>query len=150
MSKRRFHQDDFSHQASAEQDVVALIKRMQQQLAFLEKKLDILINQSHDKPSGERHFSKPFRASGPPHRHAGGGRDAGYGEKRFDRGRRFEKRHGENDHAFGHNRKSYDDVREGEGAPEHYFEKRRDGATREFRHKKKSFYKRRKDGGSND
>jgi hypothetical protein len=150
MGKRRFQHDEFFQHSPVEQDVVALIKRMQQQLAFLEKKLDILINQSQDKPSGERHFSKPFRASGHPHRHAGGRRDTGYGEKRFDRGRRFEKRQGENNLSFGQTGKSYDGPRESEGAPEHLFEKRPGGEKRGLTHKKKSYYNRRKDRGARD
>ncbi len=144
MSKRRSEHTDFSQQAPADLDVVALIKRMQQQLAFLEKKLDILISQSQAMPSGERHFSKPFRAPGQPHRQFAGDRDAFRGKKRFERGGRFEKPHGESDRGFGHNRKPFDEPREGEGAREHYFEKRRGGAPREFSHKKKSFYNRQK------
>lgn len=147
MSKRQFHHDDFLQPVPAEQDIVALIKRMQQQLAFLEKKLDILISQSQANPSGERHFSKPFRASGYPHRHAAGERDTGYGQKRFERGRRFEKRHGENNNNFGHTAKSHDDPRDSAGGPEHHFEKRRGGEKRGFTHKKKSFFNRRKDRG---
>jgi hypothetical protein len=147
MSKRQSQHDAFLQPAPAEQDVVALIKRMQQQLAFLEKKLDILINQSQVKPSGERHFSKPFRASGQSHRHAAGERDTVYGEKRFERGRRFEKRHGENNRSFGHTGKSYDGPRQSEGGPEHHFEKRHGGEKRGFQHKKNSFYNRQKDRG---
>ena len=144
MSKRQSEHNDFSQQALADQDVVALIKRMQQQLAFLEKKLDILISQTQTMPSGERHFSKPFRTPGRPHRQFAGDRDAFRGKKRFERGGRFEKPHGESDRGFGHNRKPAEKPRESEGAPGHYVENRRGGATREFRHKKKSFYNRRK------
>ncbi len=144
MSKRRSEHDDFLPQAPAEQDVAALIKRMQQ-LAFLEKKLDILISRSQAMASGERNFSKPFRMPGHPHRQSAGDRDAFRGKKRFERGRRFEKTQGKNDHGFSHNRKSDDETRDIEGAPEHYFEKRRGSAKRELRHKKKSFYNRRKD-----
>jgi hypothetical protein len=120
---------------------------MQQQLAFLEKKLDILINQSQARPSSERHFSKPFRSSGPSHRHSPGDRDTASGEKRFERGRRFEKRDGEANRGFGHTGKSYSDSREREGGPASPFEKRHSGEKRGFTHKKKSFYNRRKDRG---
>ena len=35
-------------------DVVSLLKRMQKQLLFLERKIDLLISQSQGRPSGER------------------------------------------------------------------------------------------------
>ncbi len=58
-------------------DVVFLLKKLQEQLTFLERKVDILINQSKEKPSfnKERTFSKPpFRSSAPSYgssRHGG-------------------------------------------------------------------------------
>ena len=71
-------------------DVVSLLKKMQQQLLFLEKKIDILIAQSQDKPfrgksSPERPFrkrpvSKPFRSSGHSRSH-GKGKQEYTGEK---------------------------------------------------------------------
>lgn len=45
----------------AGQDIGALISKMQQQLVFLEKKIDILIGQSSRRPPEEKHFSKPFQ-----------------------------------------------------------------------------------------
>ena len=48
MSEQPQHNDSLSS-ALAEQDVVVLIKKMQQQLIFLEKKIDILISQSQAK-----------------------------------------------------------------------------------------------------
>lgn len=47
-------------------DMMALLKRMQQQLAFLEKKMDTLIQQTQQKPfdRGPRNFSRPFRPFG--------------------------------------------------------------------------------------
>ena len=63
-------------------DVVSLLKRMQQQLLFLERKIDLLISQSKERPSGEkaspdrpfrkRSFSKPFRSFDHPQRHGKG------------------------------------------------------------------------------
>ncbi len=79
----------------AEPDVVALIKRMQQQLAFLEKKIDILISQSQVAPSRERHFSKPYQSFGRSH-----GQERGPSQ-----GRSFEKRHGEENRGFRHKKK---------------------------------------------
>lgn len=53
----------------AELSVVAMLKKIQQQLNFLEMKIDKLMGQSSGRPSfnKERRFSKPFRAE------AGGG-----------------------------------------------------------------------------
>lgn len=146
MSKRSQH-NAFLQQAPVEQDVVALIKRMQQQLAFLEKKLDILINQSQARPFSEKHFSKPIRSYGHAHRRSAKEHDTVYGEKSTDRVRHFEKRHGENKQSFGHKRKAYDNPRERDGGPEHHFDKRQDVGNRGFEQKKKPFYNRRKDRG---
>lgn len=44
----------------SETDLVSLIKRMQQQLNYLEKKIDVLISQSQPKPFRER-TERPFR-----------------------------------------------------------------------------------------
>jgi hypothetical protein len=62
-------------------DVVSLLKKMQQQLLFLEKKLDLLISSSRGRPLGEasadrpfrkKTFSKPFRSfDHPQHRSKG-------------------------------------------------------------------------------
>jgi hypothetical protein len=63
-------------------DVVSLLKRMQQHLLMLERKIDLLISQSQEKPSGQRTspdrpfrkrpFSKPFRSFDYPRRHGKG------------------------------------------------------------------------------
>jgi len=44
----------------SETDLVSLVKRMQQQLNYLEKKIDVLISQSQPKPFRER-TERPFR-----------------------------------------------------------------------------------------
>lgn len=67
-----------------EADVIALLKKIQQQMVFLEKKLDTLLAQSLSggaQPSGERsfdrpsfkdkHFSKPYRSFGTRTEHYG-------------------------------------------------------------------------------
>jgi hypothetical protein len=66
-------------------DVFAVLEKMQQQLTYLEKKIDTLIQasqQSQQKPfERERSFSKPpFRSFGRPHRPEGG--QGGYGPPR--------------------------------------------------------------------
>ena len=68
-----------------EQDVVALLQKMQQQLVYLEKKIDTLIQQSQQKPFSRPggNFSRPFRPFGRP----GGNRPDGQG--RPDRPRSF-------------------------------------------------------------
>jgi hypothetical protein len=106
-----------------EPDVVALIKKMQQQLIFLEKKIDTLIAQSQAAPSREKYFSKPYRSFDRPHRYGKGESDSRPGEKGPDQGRSFEKRHGEGNRGFGH------------------------GEKRKFDPKKKPFYYKQRDKG---
>ena len=72
-----------SDSTSSESDIMALLKKMQQQLAFLEKKIDTLVNnQSSERPSFKpRHFSKPpFRSFGNSSRHGHGKREHGQGQ----------------------------------------------------------------------
>ncbi len=116
-------------QASPEQDLVALIKKMQQQLIFLEKKIDILISQFQERPFEKRHFSKPFRPA----------------EKSFDHGRRFEKRPGEENRGFGYKKKSYNNPRGSDFGQEQRFEKRHGDENRGFGQKKRPFFHKRRD-----
>lgn len=58
----QLERDDSLSPGPNDQDVAALINKMQKQLVFLEKKIDILISQSQERPSRERNFSKPFRS----------------------------------------------------------------------------------------
>ncbi len=77
-------------------DVAGLLKKIMQQMSYLEKKLDMLIGQSSNtsnRPSfnRERHFSKPFRPGGFSHsdrRPAQGDRPR---EGSFDSGPRVDK-----------------------------------------------------------
>lgn len=141
----QFKHNDFS--ASPEQDVAALIRKMQQQLSLLEKKIDILINQSSDRPFREKHFSKPFRSFGHPHRRFNREYDNPSGEKSFDHGRHFEKRHGEENRGFDHKKKAYDNSQESNFGQGHHFDKRHSGEKREFDKRNKPFYYKRKDRG---
>lgn len=138
MSEQLKHNDSLPH-VPVEQDLMVLIKKMQQQLASLEKKIDILMSQSQDKPFRQRQFSKPFRTFG-PHRRP----EREYGdvseEKRFGRPRHFEKRYSPENRGFGHKRESYGNPRESNFTPGRSFEKRRSGEKREFDQKKKPFY----------
>jgi hypothetical protein len=73
----------------SDDDVVSLLKKLQQQVLFLERKIDMLISQSKERPSREqtspdrpfrkRPFSKPFRSFDHPQRHGKGeyGRSSG-------------------------------------------------------------------------
>jgi hypothetical protein len=65
MSEHSEENEELSAPPQADMDVVSLIKKMQQQLNFLEKKIDILIGQSPERSFGDREkrFSKPFRPS---------------------------------------------------------------------------------------
>jgi hypothetical protein len=73
-------------------EVVPLLKRIQQQLLFLEKKIDLLISQPQERPSEgkaspgrlfqKRPFSKPFRSFDHPQRHGKG--EHGYGPREKD------------------------------------------------------------------
>jgi hypothetical protein len=74
--------EDLSQPPQADSDVVSLIKKMQQQLNYLEKKIDLLIGQSPEKSFGEKRFSKPFRPSF--------GHGAHHGKRDFNRGPRKE------------------------------------------------------------
>ena len=103
-------------------DVVSLLKRMQQQLAFLERKIDLLITQSQERPSGgkspdrpfrKRPFSKPVRSFDHPQRH-------GQGE-------------------YGHS------PRERDSAQGHFYERHLREKSRGANPKKKSFSFKRKD-----
>lgn len=142
-----FREENPSAPAQAEQDVVSLIKNMQQRLISLEKKLDILINQSQATSSKDKYFPKsnrPFDRS-----RSGFGRERDYGSagKSFDRGRRFEKRPGEESGGFGYKKKSYDNSREGGPSREHHFEKRHGDENRGFNQKKRPFFQKRRDRG---
>jgi len=52
---------NYTKNDQAEQDVVTMIKKIQQQLIFLEKKIDTLINQSSGKRFEAKRFSKPLQ-----------------------------------------------------------------------------------------
>jgi hypothetical protein len=98
--------------------VVSLLEKMQQQLLFLEKKIDILIAQSRDqpfrgKPSLERPFrkrpvSKPFRSSGHSRSHGKAEQESAPREK--DSSQKFYSRYRKRDENRGSsaNKKSSD------------------------------------------
>jgi hypothetical protein len=80
-----------SHSSAPQQvdlDMYAVLKKIQQQLAFLEKKVDTLIRQTPERPPfRERSFQKPFRPGGFSHSHGHGKGEHSQGprERSFDR-----------------------------------------------------------------
>lgn len=150
----QFQHNDSLPPAPVEQDVAALLKKILQQLVFLEKKIDGLANQSSSRPvcrangTGrpfrEREFSKPSRPFGQYHR-SGRDRDNASGEKSFSPRRHFEKRHGEENQSFGHRRKDYDSSLESDSGQRQQFKKRDDGRDGGFEQKNKPFYSGRKE-----
>ncbi|MBU0634014.1 MAG: hypothetical protein KKB82_07170 [Candidatus Omnitrophica bacterium] len=81
--KKRFKRNSSSAPPQAEQDVVALINKIQQQLVFLEKKIDTLISQSSERPFREKHFSKPFQRFDRSHQYGEGKQDHRPRERSF-------------------------------------------------------------------
>jgi hypothetical protein len=83
-------------------DVVSLLKKLQQQVLYLERKIDMLISQSKDIPSREqtspdrpfrkRPFSKPFRSFDHPQRHGKGDYGHSSGERDSAKPRFYERR----------------------------------------------------------
>ncbi len=84
MSEFSDENEDLSQPAQEDADVMSMLKKMQQQLNYLEKKIDMLIGQSPERSfqDREKRFSKPFRPS------FGGG--SHHGKRDFHRGPRRE------------------------------------------------------------
>ena len=112
-------QDAFPAAPQGESDVMALVKKIQQQLVFLEKKIDTLINQSSERPFKGKYFSKPFR---PLH-----GRQPSFS------------------HSHHHGKGEHNSSREGGFAQGRPFDKQQGGENRGFGQRKKPFFRRRKD-----
>jgi hypothetical protein len=135
MSEHSEENEELSTPPQADSDVVSLIKKMQQQLNFLEKKIDILIGQSPERPfrDREKRFSKPFRPS------FGGG--AHHSKGNFNRGPRRE--------GFSHDRPreggfSQDRPRERSFGQERPFDRKPGAGPRGFGHGDKPFLRHRK------
>jgi hypothetical protein len=98
-------------------DIVSLLKRMQQQLNFLEKKIDILISQSQEKTFGEkpfpnrsfqkRPFSKPLHSFDRSQRHSRGDHEHSPRDRDSAQGRFYERRKPENKRSPNAKRKPY-------------------------------------------
>ncbi len=137
--------EDSSISEQPESDVIVLIKKMQQQISFLEKKIDILISQSQERYPREKQFSKPFRSfdrsSRPGNYHNNRDRS---GDSRHS-GRNFEKRHGDDNRRFSGPRKDYGDERENVPGEEGYFKKQFGDKKRGFDPRKKPFFNKRRE-----
>lgn len=56
------NEEEISQKPSAKDaDVISMIKKIQEQLGFLERKIDTLLQQSSEKPFQKKLFDKPFR-----------------------------------------------------------------------------------------
>jgi CxxC-x17-CxxC domain-containing protein len=64
-------------------DIRNLVDKIQQQLASLERKIDILINRPSERPFEGKHFSKPFQRFDNSSRHDRGRQGSDYRERSF-------------------------------------------------------------------
>ena len=81
--KRKSSSDSSSHSVPKDKlNIEDLIYKVQQQLVFLEKKIDTLIAQSSQKPAETKSFSKPFQRFDRPHYNEGR-RDHNFRERNF-------------------------------------------------------------------
>lgn len=91
-----FKNEDSSVQPQEEQDVVALVKSLQQKIISLEKKVDILLNRSSQRINESKSFSRPFRprSFGRPERPGMAQQGERSRERNFSAGRFDRKRDG--------------------------------------------------------
>lgn len=122
-------------------DVVTLIKKMQQQISALDKKIEILLSRPQERSFGEKRFSRPPHSFG---HHSFHGRDdrryeresfgnRGSFHSREDREGSFRERHSGEGRSFG--KKSF------------YSDRPHGGEPKEFAPKKKPFFLKRKERG---
>jgi hypothetical protein len=145
----QFKNDNPLTPSQAESDVFVLIKKIQQQLDSLERKIDTLTRQSYEKPFREKNFSKPFRSSGRPYR------PGQYPDKREQRedsrernfrpGRHFEKHQGDENQGFSGPKKSYTNEQGNSSSQDGYFKKKYGGEKGGSNPKKKHFFHKHKD-----
>lgn len=145
MTEHSDEHEGISSPDAADTDLASLIKKMQQQLNFLEKKIDILIGQSPERPfrDREKRFSKPFRPSFSGGAHHGK-RDFHHGPRKegfsHDRPREGGFSHGPREGGFSQDRprpRSF-------GGQERSFDRKPDAGSRGFGHGDKPFFRHRK------
>jgi len=82
MNEQFEEDDDFMEAPEGESEIMEMLKKIQQQLSFLEKKVDSLIGQSQNRPPRDRNYSKPFRPGGHrPHFQKNSDRDHRSGDR---------------------------------------------------------------------
>lgn len=82
-----FKPQDNSNASANDTDLVSLVKKLQQHLSFLEKKIDTLITRVPETPFQGKRFSKPFRPGGYSRPYSPGPRGRGHsGERNFSQG----------------------------------------------------------------
>lgn len=133
----------------AETDVIGLLKKINQKLDFLERKIDALASQSQERSFREKSFSRAPQSFDRPNRsHDRRGYGEGSRERKFHSGHHFEKRQGGGSRGFDSFRKEPREDRErhsgsSHSGPSHSFKKSYGGKKTGFDPKKKFFYKRR-------
>ena len=121
--KDELHIDPEKREDGSENEIVPLLKRMQQQLAFLEEKIDQLVSQSQERPFEKRHSHNQYfpkrPASRPP--------------RPFERSDRYPR--GDRDRA----------PRDRDSQPGHFYERGKPDKKRSPVARKKPFFSHRKD-----
>lgn len=79
--KKRFKDKSSFVPQQDQPDTAGILLKMQQQLTFLERKIDILIGQSPEKPFEGRHNPRPFQRFDHSHRQGEAGQDNNYRER---------------------------------------------------------------------
>ncbi len=102
--RKPFSDDDSPH---GETDVVSLLKKLQQQITYLERKIDILVNQSGERSFPPKRFSASSRPFGHAPRQEHGERDHGPRERSFTPGGRPFKPHSDSRQGFHHGKKPF-------------------------------------------
>ena len=114
----QFSDDTFAVPDPTGTDVVSLLKRMQQQLLFLEKKIDLLLSQSQERRSPERpfqkqSFSKSSRPFGHFRHHGKGEPERNFRDRDSAQGRPSKNRHRDEKRTFGPGKKPFLNKRRG-------------------------------------
>ena len=105
----QFNNEASSGSQSNEPDVVALIKKLQEHLVILERKIDSLIHKSQEQRQSfqEKRFSKPFRSSFKSSHYGKGEYNNPSRDGRFSSGQNFKKHHADGHKGFGEKKKPY-------------------------------------------
>ena len=83
--KRIYKRKSVPVEPQVEPNLADLIYKMQEQLTFLEKKIDTLISQSSERPSAGSNYVKPFRQFDKPGRFDRPNRENSFRERSFSK-----------------------------------------------------------------